>query len=148
MHTENTILIRAPLEQVFGTAADLPKWPEILPHYRSVVYLQRSPERTVIRMAARRGWIPIRWTSELEVDRSKHEIRFRHLKAFTRGMVVVWTFKQTGDQIRVTIRHDLNSLIPIVGGILEAIIGRFFITHVAGQTLTHMKRFLEGSAGT
>ena len=92
MHSENSITMQAPVDRVFAAAADLSQWPVFLPHYRWVRYHERSPERNIVTMAASRKWIPIRWTSEQVVDTAAREVRFRHLKAFTRGMVVVWTF--------------------------------------------------------
>jgi len=149
MHTENTIVMHAPLERIFATAADLSLWPKILPHYRFVTYFEKSEERNVVRMAARRGWIPISWTSEQEINHECHEVRFHHLKAFTKGMVVVWTFTQIGEGVLVRIRHDLTPTIPLVGRFLaEQIIGRFFIAHIAAQTLAHMKHYVESSHGT
>ena len=85
----------APKKSIFETAANLELWPKILPHYRYIRYLERSPDRNVVVMAATRSGIPISWTSEQIIDRERLEIRFHHLKAFTRGMRVVWTFEET-----------------------------------------------------
>ncbi len=148
MTTVNSIVMNAPVDRVFETAADLSRWPEILPHYRWVTYLEKSPSRNVVKMAAKRGWIPIQWTSEQRIDRDKREVHFHHLKSFTRGMHVVWTFKPDNDSVRVQIRHDLRASVPLIGGfIADRIIGRFFIHYVANQTLTHMKRYVEGIHG-
>jgi ribosome-associated toxin RatA of RatAB toxin-antitoxin module len=148
MFAENSIIMNAPLEKIFETAADLSLWPKILPHYRWVHYLEQSPTRNVVRMAARRKWIPVQWTSEQEIDRNKKEVRFHHLKAFTKGMRVVWTFTQTGDGVLVRIQHDLEPTIPVVGGfVAEQLIGKFFVSYIANQTLTHMKRYVENSYG-
>ena len=38
-------------------------------------------------MAANRSGIPISWMSEQIIDREKFEVRFHHLKAFTKGML-------------------------------------------------------------
>ena len=144
MHTENSILMHAPIGSIFECAGNVILWPEILPHYRRVRYLEKSPERTVVQMAAKRKWLPVRWTSELEVDPRRMEIRFRHLKAFTKGMKVVWTFTQTADGVLVQIRHDLAPTIPLIGGfVAEKIIGRFFIGYIANETLVHMKKHVE-----
>jgi hypothetical protein len=42
MHTGNTIIMQAPKEAIFETAANLELWPKILPHYRYITYLQRG----------------------------------------------------------------------------------------------------------
>jgi len=146
MHAENRISIQAPLASVFATAADLALWPTILPHYRWVRFLEQSPQRTIVNMAARRGHIPIQWTSEYRIDADNKELHFRHLRAFTKGMEVVWTFTPKADGVDVRIRHDLKSRIPLVGNfVAEVIIGDFFIAYVANQTLLYLKAHLEAN---
>ena len=61
--------MRAPKKSIFETAANLELWPKILPHYRYIRYLERSPDRNVVVMAATRSGIPISWTSEQIIDR-------------------------------------------------------------------------------
>jgi ribosome-associated toxin RatA of RatAB toxin-antitoxin module len=144
MQTGNSILIQAPRDVTFETAADLGQWPRILPHYRYIRFLSRTPEGSIVEMAAVRSGIPISWTSEFVVDRGTTELHFRHLKAFTRGMRVVWTFKQTPEGVLVEISHQLRFRVPLLAPIAEPIIGGFFIDHVANRTLRAMKAHLEG----
>ena len=148
MHKENSILINAPRSRIFEVAADLSQWSSILPHYRWIRYIEKSPHKNLVVMAARRGWIPIKWTSEQEIDSEHNEIRFHHLKAFTKGMKVIWTFKETPKGVEVRISHDLNSAIPLIGKLVaEPIIGNFFIHPIANLTLHHMKLYLEKENG-
>ena len=147
MHKENSILINAPRDLIFEAAADLSQWPRILPHYRWIRYIKKSQRKNLVVMAARRGWIPIKWTSEQEIDRELCQVRFHHLKAFTKGMDVVWTFTETPTGVEVRIAHELKPPIPLIGSLIaDWIIGDFFIHYVASRTLHHMKLFLEGSA--
>ena len=149
MHTETSIVMHAPLEKIFETAADLSLWPKILPHYRWIRFLEQSPTKNTVTMAAKRKWIPVQWTSEQEIDREKLEIRFHHLRAFTKGMRVVWTFTRTHDGVEVKIKHDLQPNIPLIGKfVAERIIGKFFIGYIANQTLTHMKLYIEKNYGS
>jgi hypothetical protein len=97
-------------------------------------------------MAARRSGIPISWTSEQIIDRDKFEIHFHHLKAWTKGMRVVWTFSDTRDGVQVTILHDLRFRIPLLAPFVDPIIGDFFIYSVANKTLRCMKAYVEGKA--
>jgi ribosome-associated toxin RatA of RatAB toxin-antitoxin module len=147
MHKANSILMRAPRMTIFETAANLELWPKILPHYRYIRYLERSPTRNLVVMAARRGPLPISWTSEQIIDREKVEVRFHHLRAFTKGMDVVWTFQETPDGVRVEIVHDMQFRIPALSSVAEPIIGNLFIHPVASKTLKCMKEYLEGRAG-
>src|SRR5437773_2040125 len=146
MHRTNSILMRAPKMIIFDTAANLELWPKILPHYRYIRFLERGPDRNIVVMAARRSGIPISWTSEQIIDRSRLEIHFHHLKAWTKGMHVVWTFDERANGVLVTIAHDLNFRVKILAPIAEKIIGDFFIGNVANKTLRCMKQYVEARA--
>ena len=146
MHKTNSIVMHAPKAAIFETAADLELWPKILPHYRYIQFLERGPDRNVVVMAARRSGIPISWTSEQIIDRDKLEIRFHHLKAWTKGMHVVWTFSDTRDGVLVTISHDLRFRIPALSPIVDPIFGDFFIHNIASKTLRCMKAYVEARA--
>jgi aromatase len=148
MQTGNSIIMHAPREAIFETAADLAQWPRILPHYRYIRFLDQRPERSIVEMAALRSGIPISWTSEYVVDRERMELRFLHLKAFTRGMRVVWTFKTTPAGVLVEIMHMLHFRIGMLAPIAEPILGSFFIHHVANETLRAMKAHVEGQASS
>jgi ribosome-associated toxin RatA of RatAB toxin-antitoxin module len=130
---------------VFEAAANLELWPRILPHYRYIRYLERGSNRNVVVMAATRSGIPVSWTSEQIIDRQRIEVRFRHLKAFTKGMRVVWTFQEVPTGVLVEIEHDLAFRVKILAPIADKIIGDFFIHHVANKTLRYMKSYVEAS---
>jgi ribosome-associated toxin RatA of RatAB toxin-antitoxin module len=145
MHTGNSIIIQAPKMTIFETAANLELWPKILPHYRCIRYLERGHDRHLVVMAAVRSGIPISWTSEQIVDRKNIEIHFRHLKAWTKGMRVVWSFKETPAGVLVEIMHELQFRNRVLAPIAEPIIGNFFIHNIAGKTLACMKAYLESA---
>jgi ribosome-associated toxin RatA of RatAB toxin-antitoxin module len=146
MHKTNSIIMCAPRTTVFETVANLALWPRILPHYRYIRYLEQSPSRNVVVMAATRSGIPISWTSEQIIDRDRVEVRFHHLKAFTKGMRVVWTFQEVPTGVLVEIKHDLEFRVKILTPIADKIIGDFFIHHVANKTLHCMKSYVEANA--
>jgi ribosome-associated toxin RatA of RatAB toxin-antitoxin module len=143
MHKTNSIIMQGSRAEIFETAANLELWPKILPHYRYIKYLERGSDRNVVIMAANRSGIPISWMSEQIIDREKFEVRFHHLKAFTKGMFVVWTFQETPAGVLVEIAHDLNFRVPVLAPLAEPVIGDFFIHHIANRTLQCMKRYLE-----
>jgi ribosome-associated toxin RatA of RatAB toxin-antitoxin module len=134
MHCENSILIRAPLEEVFRQTADIESWPRVLPHYRWIHVVERNGRSMTVKMAARRGILPIRWTSRFET--ADGELHFHHLKAFTRGMNVKWTFTPTADGVVVRISHELNRW-------YAHFLARHFIGPIASRTLATFKHYLE-----
>lgn len=143
MRTGNSIIMQAPRMTIFETAANLELWPKILPHYRYIRYLERGRDRNLVVMAAVRSGIPISWTSEQVIDREKIEVHFHHLKAWTKGMRVVWSFKETPGGVLVEIMHELRFRNRALAPVVEPIIGNFFIHYIAGKTLRCMKAYLE-----
>jgi ribosome-associated toxin RatA of RatAB toxin-antitoxin module len=146
MHKTNSLIMHAPKMKVFETAANLELWPKILPHYRYIRYLEQSPDRNIVVMAATRSGIPISWTSEQIIDWEHLEIRFHHLRAFTRGMRVVWRFQDAPGGVLVEIEHDLTFRVNFLAPIADKIIGDFFIHQIANKTLHSMKAYVEGKA--
>src|SRR6185437_3025266 len=55
MVTVDRVEIRAPIERVLHVAADVERWPQILPHYRWVRFLERRNGGGTVEMAA---WRP------------------------------------------------------------------------------------------
>ena len=143
MHCENSIVIHAPLEKVFRTVSDLEAWPKLLPHYRWIHVVERNGKSLTGEMAARRGWLPIRWTSRYEADARVPELRFHHLKAFTRGMDVKWSFTPTTEGILVRISHELARPSAFGRWFARRILGDLFIQPVASRTLERFKQRLE-----
>ncbi len=143
MHTATSILIKAPREEIFAVVSDLARWPERLPHYRHIRFLEKTPRGDIVEMAARRSGIPIAWTSEYWSDARSLELHFLHLANWTKGMKVVWTLTPTRDGTRVEIVHNLRFRVPLLAWLAEPIIGGFFIEHVATQTLATFKTLLE-----
>jgi ribosome-associated toxin RatA of RatAB toxin-antitoxin module len=146
MHKANSLLMRAPKMAIFETAANLELWPKILPHYRYIRFLERGADRNIVVMAAWRSGIPISWTSEQIIDRERLEIHFHHLKAWTKGMRVVWTFSDRPDSVLVAISHDLRFRIRPLAPIVDLVIGDFFIHNIANKTLRCMKAYMEARA--
>jgi ribosome-associated toxin RatA of RatAB toxin-antitoxin module len=135
--------MNASQKTIFDAVAQLELWPTFLPHYRSIEYIQKSPNRNIVKMSANRDSIPVSWVAEQVIDRQNVEVRFKHLSAWTKGMEVVWKFQELSSGIRVEIVHDLKFRFSLLAPIAEPIIGEFFIQYIADQTLKHMKTHVE-----
>ena len=143
LRTENSILIKAPLDRVFEATSNLLLWPKVLPHYRWIRILQAGEDGLIVKMAARRGWLPIQWTSRFQIDPNAPELRFEHLRAFTRGMKVQWTYTPTTDGVLVRISHELERASAFGRWFAHRVLGEMFIQPVATRTLFHFKQYLE-----
>lgn len=140
---QNEIVIHAPAERIFALASDTQRWPEILPHYRSVRLVESGSPQT-LEMSAWRDIIPVRWTARQWNDAATPHIRFKHVAGWTRGMDVEWRFEPVPGGTRVRILHDIAFQFPVAADFLgEYVIGRFFVQNIAGKTLRRIKELAE-----
>ena len=134
-------VVGAPLQTMFALAADVERWPERLPHYRWVRFLERRPEGGVVEMAAWRPFGPLRyptwWVSEMTIDREAPTIRYRHVRGITRGMEVLWAFAPCAGGLEVTLTHWWDGpawpLLRVPAASL--VIGPVFVHATAQRTL-------------
>ena len=155
MLTIDEIRIAAPVAACYRAAADVERWPEILPHYRWVTFRRRDGfGRGLVEMAARRGFgpapYPVWWVSEMTVDEARPAVLYRHVDGITTGMDVEWSFRDEGDgttHVRIVHDWDEGPRWPLPAALRRAIaghvIGPVFIHHVASRTLLGIKRALE-----
>ena len=148
MHTEIGVDVYGDIEDLWQLASDVERWPVILPHYRYVALLGADGPRRTVEMAARRGWVPVRWRSVVEALPGERRILFEHVGGAARGMAVEWRIVQHDGYVRATIGHDLGDLrYPIVRTRLgRYILAEHFIAPVAGRTLGRMKQLVEAGA--
>lgn len=134
----------APVDIVFRVAADVERWPEILPHYRRVAFREKEGfGRGVVEMAAWRDFAgplkyPTWWVSAMETDSDVPVVRYRHIEGVTRGMDVAWQFFESSGGTLVRIIHDWprGANWPLIGGIAANwVIGPAFVSFIAQRTL-------------
>jgi hypothetical protein len=155
MLTIDEIVMAAPVAACFQAAADVERWPEILPHYRWVRFQRKEGfGRGLVEMAARRPFgplvYPVWWVSEMTIDETRPAVIYRHVDGITTGMDVEWSFRDRGDgSTHVRIVHDWEEgpRWPLPGALRRAVagavIGPVFIHHVASRTLLGIKRAAE-----
>jgi uncharacterized membrane protein len=146
MQTANTVTMTADLDRIVALAADVERWPVILPHYRWVTLLAGGGDRKTVEMAARRGRIPVKWQAIQEIDRDGPTpvIRFHHISGVTKGMDVAWSFAPNGKTVDVRIDHEFTPPWPLVGSLVaDRVIGPHFVEAIAGRTLATIKAIVE-----
>ena len=143
------------MAECFRAAADVEKWPLILPHYRWVTFHTKADFGTgQVEMAARRQFgplpYPVWWVSRMRLDRTGMRVLYHHVDGITRGMDVEWSFHEVdADTTRIRIVHEWSEgpawPLPRFArrAIADRIIGPIFIHHVAGRTLAGIRRHVE-----
>jgi hypothetical protein len=140
--------MRAPFDRVFDLAADVERWPEILPHYRYVRPVTDPGGERHFAMGARRGPIPVRWEAIQRPMRDDRRIEFVHTAGVTKGMWVAWRFADAPDgSLDVSIEHRLDLGWPVIGSwAAEHVVGPQFIEAIAGRTLRRIRELAEAPA--
>lgn len=143
MQTVDECLMRARPDRCFLVAADVERWPEILPHYRWVRFHERrgfgvgQVEMAAWRLFPGRIRYPTWWLSEMRADEAEPAIHYRHVAGITAGMIVKWSFfpHPTGTLVRIT--HEwAGPRWPLIGGIAwTRVIGPHFVSAIAQRTL-------------
>lgn len=161
VRTVDEITVRAPVATIFRLAADVERWPDLLPHYRFVRLREpRSDGGGLVEMSANRPlgvahW-PTWWESAMRVRAPSSptakdaSVRFRHVRGITRTMEVEWTFEPVPEGTRVRIVHVWNGPgWPMIGEIAaRAVIGPIFVHGIASRTLAGLARAAERSEST
>jgi uncharacterized membrane protein len=139
-------VMQAPFERVFDLAADVERWPQLLPHYR---YVRRVPDPVErhFEMGARRGPIPVSWRAIQRPRPEERRIEFVHTGGVTRGMQVAWRFEERPEGLEVSIEHELRLAWPLIGGFAaDHVIGPHFIEAIAGRTLRRVRELAEAGS--
>jgi uncharacterized membrane protein len=149
MQCSNAIVIAGPIERIYALGANIQDWPALLPHYRYVRLDESAPLYKVAKMGASRDGIPVTWRARQELLPDERRILFQHIGGVSRGMAVEWRLEATPEGVRVTIHHALTYPIPILGALFaEYIVGRLFVSNIAGKTLRCIKQIVEAEQGS
>jgi hypothetical protein len=161
MHTEISLEMGATPREVFDLAADVSAWSRKLPHYRRSQVTGRFAGRVLVAFTALRpvagpfgipvGWRAICWNDDTDPD--DLQLHFSHVRGVTSGMRVTWHIRPTFDAdtgvvdpdvATVTIEHEFERGIPLIGTVLiPRIVDRFFTHAIATRTLARFRELAE-----
>lgn len=144
MKSELRVLMQAPWERVFTLAAEVERWPQILPHYRYVRPVPDPRGERRFAMGARRGPIPVSWEAIQRPMPEARSIEFVHTGGVTRGMWVAWRLVPRDGATEVSIEHRLDLQWPLIGDFAARhVIGPQFIEAIAALTLRRIRQLAE-----
>ncbi|MDQ3809967.1 MAG: SRPBCC family protein [Chloroflexota bacterium] len=144
--------MRASSAIAFELAAQVERWPRILPHYERVrVLRQMADGGRLVEMAARRDLLPVpgpgvplRWTALQTLHPTEPRVAFEHVAGPTRGMRVAWTFTPIAHgQLEIQIRHVFEPRWPLPRPLVDLVVGQYFVNGVAARTLRRIGELAE-----
>ena len=147
-------LVRAPADVCFAVAADVERWPDILPHYRWVRFRDKRGFGTgLVEMAAWRPFAggiryPTWWVSEMRSAADEPAVYYKHVDGVTRGMDVKWELGRQGTSTFIRLFHTWHGPAwPVIGGVAaEWVILPHFVSAIAQRTLAGVARAAERRA--
>jgi uncharacterized membrane protein len=146
--------VRAPADLCFHVAADVERWPSLLPHYRWVRFHEKQGfGQGIVEMSAWRSFpaglkYPAWWVSEMRASESETAVYYEHIDGITRGMSVKWELTQHGNTTLIRLFHRWRGPSwPIIRDIAANwVIGPHFVSAIAQRTLAGVARAAEARA--
>jgi ribosome-associated toxin RatA of RatAB toxin-antitoxin module len=146
--------VRAPVEVCFDVAADVERWPSILPHYRWVRFHEKQAlGNGIVEMSAWRRFAPVVsyptwWVSRMRAEPAEHAVYYTHIDGVTRGMDVKWELQPRGSETFIRLFHTWNGPAwPVIGTLAaKLVILPHFVSAIAQRTLAGVAREAESRA--
>jgi aromatase len=109
-HTENSVLIDAPLEKVWAVTNDVASWPWLFSEYASADILETDEDYVRFRLTMHpedgRTWT---WVSERRLDPVNRVVRARRLETGPFNfMEIRWEYRDTGNGVEMRWLQDFS----------------------------------------
>lgn len=110
-HTDNTIIINAPLELVWSTTNDIESWPRLFSEYASAEILSRDGDSVTFRLTMYpdeqgRVWS---WVSERTPDAANRTVRARRVETGPfEYMNIFWRYTEVPGGVRMQWVQDFQ----------------------------------------
>jgi ribosome-associated toxin RatA of RatAB toxin-antitoxin module len=141
-----SIVIRAPLETVYGKARRVEDFPTFMPDLERVTVLERNGD-----VPALTEWVGvvegrrIRWVEDDVWDDAAHRCRFRQREGDFDSYEGTWEFVGDGDTTRTTITVEFEFGIPLIGRLLSGLLKVKMRENIDGM-LRALQQQIEGTA--
>ncbi|SFK20846.1 SRPBCC family protein [Streptomyces pini] len=108
-HTENEIVINAPLDLVWEMTNDIENWPRLFSEYASVEILSRDGDTTTFRLTMHpdENGTVWSWVSQRTADRDALTVRAHRVETGPfQYMDIRWEYAQTSEGVRMRWTQD------------------------------------------
>jgi aromatase len=110
-HTDNAVLVDAPLDLVWSMTNDVPSWPSLFSEYAAVEVLRTDGDTMLFRLTMRpdpagNTWS---WVSERTVSAATRTVRARRVEpGWFRYMDILWSYRETPDGVEMRWIQDFE----------------------------------------
>ncbi len=116
---EGSVLITAPLDQVYLLAKAVEDFPDFMPDLESVEVLERWNGNTVSRWVGLIQGRKIRWVEEDVWDDAAYRCTFRQREGDFAHYAGTWRFEPVPEGTRMTVEVDFEINIPFAGTLIN-----------------------------
>ena len=147
-HTDNAIVINAPMDLVWERTNDVASWPELYSEYAAAEILERSDRTVRFRLTMHpdddgKVWS---WVSERTVDPAKREVRARRIETGPfEYMNIYWAYREVarGVEMRWVQDFHMKPQAPVDDNGMTAYLNRNTVVQ-----MTRIKHLVEETART
>lgn len=110
-HTDNTIVINAPMDVVWDMTNDVASWPQLYSEYSAAEIIDRSGETVTFRLTMHpdedgKVWS---WVSERTADPAKREVRAHRIETGPfEYMNIYWEYREVADGVSMRWVQDFH----------------------------------------
>jgi ribosome-associated toxin RatA of RatAB toxin-antitoxin module len=115
---ETTIVVDAPVREVYELAKDLERFPEFMPDVETVRVLERRPDTILTRWKTLVEDAPIEWTEEDRFDDAATRIDYKLLEGDLEKFEGSWTFEEREGATLVTLGIDYDFGVPTLAELI------------------------------
>jgi ribosome-associated toxin RatA of RatAB toxin-antitoxin module len=125
---ESSVVINAPLEDVFACAKNIEVFPEFMPDVKSVKILEKSDDgnHTISEFVAivKEFRATIKWTEDDIWDPQAHTCKFTLVKGDFKTYDGLWTFEEVSGGTNFTSVIEYEYDIPLIGPMITTLVNR------------------------
>ena len=121
-HVEGSVIIAAPIEQVYALAKAVGDFPDFMPDLESVEVLERWNANTVSRWVGLVQGRKLRWVQEDVWDDAGYRCSFRQREGDFTRYEGTWRFAATPEGTRTSVEVDFEISIPFAGPLISALL--------------------------
>jgi aromatase len=110
-HTDNTIVISAPMDIVWEMTNDVASWPQLFSEYAAAEIISRHDETITFRLTMHpdKNGIAWSWVSERTPDPVKREVRAHRVETGPfEYMNIYWAYSEAADGVRMRWVQDFH----------------------------------------
>ena len=142
IYLEHSILIKSEIDKVYEIAEVIEKFPDFMPHVKTSNIIKKQGNKRHVEMSAIVNGINSQWISASTTEKNK-KITYKQVKGFCKVMGGEWLFQKVPDGTKITLIHNFDVGLSIIGKLIGLIIVKRWINKYTLLTLGLIKEKAE-----